>query len=194
LAALLFTRRLFSGVRRSGLVVAGFGEDEVFPSLRSFHLETIVNNRLKYVLIQETDITHDMTASITPFAQSEMAETFVEGVDPRYAKHAEGHLDRLFSGLPGAIVGNIPGLTPVEQATILPHLKSAIKKLLDDFKKRMKAFQRQAYIDSTLDVVSVLPTDDLAVMAETLVSLRRKSVLRRGFGAEVVWRGGEDGG
>src|SRR3972149_633108 len=32
----------------SGMVVAGFGEEDTFPSLHSFEVEGIANNKLKY--------------------------------------------------------------------------------------------------------------------------------------------------
>lgn len=170
LVELLFTRQVFEHPG-SGLVVAGFGEDEFFPSLRSFHIETIVNNRLKYQSQEPTEINEHTYASIVPFAQREMADSFITGVDPRYQKRAEGHLDTLFSGLPAAIVNSIGRPRNKTKRSMLSKLGTATQKLLEDYKTEMAEFQRKTYVSAVLDVVRILPADELAIMAETLVSL-----------------------
>jgi polyhydroxyalkanoate synthesis regulator phasin len=52
----------------SGVVIAGFGEKDTFPSLESFDIEGIVNNKLKYGEHHTAKIDFDMGASIIPFA------------------------------------------------------------------------------------------------------------------------------
>ncbi|OIP26666.1 MAG: hypothetical protein COY46_01975 [Chloroflexi bacterium CG_4_10_14_0_8_um_filter_46_9] len=47
ISASLFSKDIFPA-NISGVVIAGFGEKEPFPSLKSFDVEGIVNNRLKY--------------------------------------------------------------------------------------------------------------------------------------------------
>ena len=167
---LLFTRQVF-GPAFSGLVVAGFGEDEFFPSMRSFHLETIVNNRVKYQSRESSEIDEHTSASITAFAQREMVETFITGVDPGYKQLAEGHLDTLFSGRPAAIVNSISGPDDKTKKAMLSQLGTATQRLLEDYKREMAKFQQETYVDAVLNVVGILPADELAIMAETLVSL-----------------------
>ena len=45
----------------SGIVIAGFGEKDTFPSLESFHIEGIANNRLKYKVYKSAKINFDTT-------------------------------------------------------------------------------------------------------------------------------------
>lgn len=49
IASSLFSKFPEGIVKRdiSGIVIAGFGEKDIFPALESFHIEGIVNNRLK---------------------------------------------------------------------------------------------------------------------------------------------------
>jgi hypothetical protein len=61
----------------SGVVVAGFGEKDTFPSLESFDIEGIVNNKLKYGEHHTGKIDFEVGASIIPFAQKEMVYTFM---------------------------------------------------------------------------------------------------------------------
>lgn len=91
----------------SGVVIAGFGEKEAFPSLKSFHVEGIVINKLKFEEQISAKIDYDTSASIVPFAQSEMVYTFMEGVDPFYKNIEESYLTHIFSEYTETIVDNI---------------------------------------------------------------------------------------
>ena len=66
----------------TGVVIAGFGSEEKFPTLISLQLDGFVNGRLKYIKKEEVDI--DRTgpkASVIPFAQKEMVDRFLFGLD-----------------------------------------------------------------------------------------------------------------
>ena len=63
----------------SGIVIAGFGSNDLYPSLVFYKVEGMVNNKLKYKLEAKEKIGRDSTASIVPFAQHEMVYTFIEG-------------------------------------------------------------------------------------------------------------------
>lgn len=69
----------------SGLVVAGFGEDELLPSLISFDIDGIISGRLKIIETNRHDTTRKSRGAIIPFAQTDMVHRFMEGVDPDYA-------------------------------------------------------------------------------------------------------------
>jgi len=81
IAGSLFSKDIFP-VNISGVVIAGFGEKDTFPSLKSFDIEGIVNNKLKYKEQLSGEIDFKNTATIIPFAQREMVATFMEGIDP----------------------------------------------------------------------------------------------------------------
>ena len=164
----------------SGVVVAGFGELDVYPRLRTFRLECAVGNELKFKSEKERqcDITDEADGAIIPFAQSEMVSAFMEGVDPLYSQMAQGQLDTLFDNIPSVVTDNLSELLG-QQANImdaqLEEVRAALsagsKKILEDFKSRMGQFQHERYIQPILGVVNVLPVEELASMAETLVSL-----------------------
>lgn len=67
---------------RTGIVIAGFGSDETFPTLVSFEIDGMVCDRLKYVRTNLVSIDHDgPKALVLPFAQIEIAERFLYGLD-----------------------------------------------------------------------------------------------------------------
>src|SRR5438477_2081572 len=94
IAAWLFTKtRLRSD--SSGIVFAGFGTRETFPSLYALRVEGLLLGKLKYIEHNSAKIDFDNEAAIIPFAQSEMVATFIEGVDPFYQGILEAYLKRL---------------------------------------------------------------------------------------------------
>lgn len=69
--------------QRSGIVIAGFGHDDVFPRLRQFQFEVIAAGRLKYTEGNPLRIGPDVQSAIIPFAQDEEVVSFMTGMAPR---------------------------------------------------------------------------------------------------------------
>ncbi len=79
--------RGFIGPLRSGIVVAGFGEDEAMPAFSSISFESLVEGRPRAFMSRSGKITHESLAAVVPFAQQEMVQTFMEGIDPTYDEY-----------------------------------------------------------------------------------------------------------
>jgi len=127
----------------SGAVIAGFGEKDIFPSLESFHLEGIVYNKLKYKNHISQKIDFQTTASLIPFAQSEMVAIFMEGVDPSYRDVEESYLSKIFSEYAVIIVDNIKGYTVEETKKLKGKLLGIGMEILKDHgKKASKLYRR----------------------------------------------------
>ena len=111
IAASLFVKfpHIHSGL--SGLVIAGFGTEDIFPSLQSFLIDGVADNQLKYKIHQIDKIDLNNYASIIPFAQSEMVSSFMEGVEPSYEGFIEKCLSEIFEQYPSVIIDNIDKLS-----------------------------------------------------------------------------------
>lgn len=81
----------------SGIMIAGFGGKDTFPSLESFLIEGIANNKLKYKMDVSVKIDFEIDASITAFAQKEMVKTFIEGIKPSYRDVEESYIFQIFN-------------------------------------------------------------------------------------------------
>jgi hypothetical protein len=166
----------------SGAVIAGFGEKDIFPSLESFHLEGIVYNKLKYKKHISQKIDFQTTASLIPFAQSEMVAIFMEGVDPSYRAVEESYLSKIFSEYAVIIVDNIKGYTVEEKKKLKGKLVGIGKEILKDLGKKLGGYIEKTYSSPVTTVISMLPKDELAAMAESLVNLtsfKRKVTMER---------------
>jgi hypothetical protein len=155
----------------SGLVIAGFGEEETFPSLVSFTIEAKINNILKYKKEKDAAINVDSSAWIIPFAQSEMVATFIEGVDPSYNKIISDYLSEYFEKYPDYIVDSIETVDITKKQEFSKKLKEIGLSILSDFNKRLQDYRRVYHINPITNAVSFLPKDELAAMAESLVNL-----------------------
>ncbi len=163
------TEVVHSGV--SGVVVAGFGEKDIFPSLHSFLIEGMANNYLKYREDKHIEITFDNNASIVPFAQSEMVATFMEGVEPGYETVIENFLSRIFNEYPQLIIDKIDKIDDNEKISLKEKLKEISGKEFNLYKKRLGDYRSKNFVEPVIKVVAMLPKDELAAMAESLVNL-----------------------
>ena len=155
----------------SGVVIAGFGEKDIFPSLVSYIIELVINNRLKYNNFGTTKITYDSGAAIIPFAQREMVTTFMEGIDPDYMKIKDSYISQIFKKYPEMIVSHIKGYSESDKIELENKLKEVGNELLNDLKKKLSKYRTEHYSMPIINVVAGLPKDELAKMAESLISL-----------------------
>ncbi len=155
----------------SGAVIAGFGTKDAFPSLQSFAIEGMANNRLKYKEDRHREITFQMNASIVPFAQQEMVFSFMEGVEPNYQAVIERDLSQIFENYPRVIIDSIGKLDDTEKTDLKQKLRDLSSELFDKYVKKLKNYRRKNYVDPVMKVVAMLPKDELAAMAESLVNL-----------------------
>lgn len=166
----------------SGVVVAGFGEKDSFPLVKAFDLEGVVNNRLIYREVYSRHIDFSTTAAIMPFAQREMVSTFMEGIAPNLEDYMMGYLSEIFSKYPGIILSEIKALDNDQRNTLTAKLKKASEKIFKDYQKAMQMQIKNDYVDPVIKVVEMLPKNELAEMAEALVSLtsfKRKVTMER---------------
>lgn len=174
ISASLFSKDIFP-VGISGVVIAGFGDGkgETFPSLKSFDIEGIVNNKLKYRYSKNSsaEIGFENNATIIPFAQREMVTTFMEGIDPYLHDQTEGYLSEIFDKYPEIIVDNIEKYDSNEKRQLKKKLKKVSTKIFLDYKEHVETYRTENYVNPVIRVVGMLPKDELAAMAESLISL-----------------------
>lgn len=155
----------------SGVVIAGFGDEDTFPSLGSFHIEGIVNNKLKYEEHISVKIDFETSASIIPLAQREMVDIFMEGVDPSYRDIEESYLFTIFNEYAGIVVDSLESYIDEEKKQLKEKLVKIGEEILKGHSEKLEDYREENYISPVTSVVSMLPKDELAAMAESLVNL-----------------------
>lgn len=157
----------------SGVVIAGFGGTDLYPSVITHRVESVVLNRLRYLHVpRESDrMTATRRASVVPFAQREMVDSFMAGIDPKFHEKIINELVTTFDIYPAEIIKRLPGLRKKQREALLGSLKTVGGDLAKVFNKMIEDYRLKQHIIPVVRAVSVLPKEELASMAEALVSL-----------------------
>jgi len=189
IAVALFVRRP-PGIRNqsvSGVVFAGFGEDDTFPSLSSYLVQGVVDQVLQAELDREASIGDDLGAFIAPFAQGEMVALFMEGVNPDYQKAIEKDLADIVQGLPGIVVDSLTNVNEEGKKALKTRIGPIAQGVLRQYIDKLKQYRHDTFVNPVVAAVAMLPKDELATMAESLVSL---TSFKRRFSMESETVGG----
>jgi hypothetical protein len=137
-----------------------------------------VAGRLKYEVNERryAEISAHTGSAIVPFAQTDAFTLFVEGMDPTYAAAAYGFVFEALREFPQRIITSLD-LDPAVRDEVLGQWYGVSDALFQEFYQRAREQQHKQYVTPLLEVIEVLPKDELAAVAEALVnltSLRRK--------------------
>jgi hypothetical protein len=139
-------------------------------------LDSIIDGKIRVMEDQGRRVqitTSEVTASVTAFAQSEMVQLFMEGIDGDYREFVRGFFSvSLFKGYP-SMVGKILNklATPKDKDRVLRKLRGAAKRLASEWESAMLTYSHETFTDPIVDIVAQLPKEELAAMAEALVNL-----------------------
>ena len=158
-------------ISASGVVIAGFGEDDLYPSVVSYEIEGVINDTLKYKEGRGVSINADYPAALIAFAQQDMVEGFMRGVAPDYRQMLTEYLTVLFNVYPDELVKSLKRLKPSEKVALVTKLKDTGQTLASSFWDAVNGWTLDKNVNPILNTVAVLPMDELASMAESLVNL-----------------------
>ena len=124
----------------SGVVVAGFGTDQIFPSLSHELVDGVIAGkvrtcRLASVQIGDSPNVEDTAnAGIYAFAQRDMVNVFMNGIHPSYSA-LEGFIGEKFASLIEYVNNSVKDvLSPNEQVNFVNRMEQERSGILNDFK------------------------------------------------------------
>jgi hypothetical protein len=177
---------LFSDYK-SGIVIAGYGDEEHYPQVIVIETDGFVADKLKTKIASESSITEENPADVLAFAQFDVSSLFIEGVDPQYQKKVMGAVDKLLEGIPD-IAKNHFGLDDnAETNNKVQSLKNALKSTYTVLEAELDQHRGQASVQPLMEAVRFLDKEDAANLAESLVSL---TALKRRVSLAVETVGG----
>jgi hypothetical protein len=170
----------------SGIVFAGYGNNEIFPSLIPIKISVVINNRLKYIEDDDNKgvISHTVPSVISPFAQVDVIDTILAGADPGiYNLYLRQFQD--FIKKHNQTIANLVQPADATIADQIRHIDVApLRTALDTLISQNRI---KFYINPMMNAVSTLSKEDLAEMAESLIYL---TYLKRRFTASEESVGG----
>lgn len=156
----------------SGIVIAGFGDDEVYPQVETYHIGgRVCGNVQKYRVKNEcANITNVNSAQIIGFAQDDVIEMFMRGVHPvfyktsldAYGEMLDRTVDRLLD------IFGISEKVKKEKHRDIDSLQNQAKEKLME---QIEAYAQEKFINPTMLVVDLLPPLEVAELAEAMINL-----------------------
>ncbi len=151
----------------TGLVIAGFGADEMYPALHHVCVEHPITGQAR-AGVQYTQLGEDTTALIKPFAQQEMVRTFLSGIHPDYRRKVRESIAGAFERYKDAALDEVDD---ADRPSAADSLRATAEDLADDLVEKFTAFEQEEMWGPIIDMVENLGKDELAEVAETLVNL-----------------------
>ena len=156
----------------SGVVVTGFGSDQWFPALSHCLVDGVVGGRVRICNLEPIHIGEDKSAYIRPFAQKEMIATFMNGVHPDYRQAVEYFIDMMVELLIDYFKSDLRSAISTEHRNDLSTAMERIRsKVTLEVTNKMDEYIQVHHSDPIMKIVSLLPKEELADMAEALLSL-----------------------
>ncbi|WP_297371875.1 hypothetical protein [Acidocella sp.] len=187
ICGLALVRNHFSAFS-TGMVFFGFGDDEIFPSVQSIELDGIVCGKLKISESKPVEIANlPLGAEVIPFAQHEMVDRFLDGVDPRYERYLRVGMRKAIQDFGDNLIDQHFSGTPADKVIAKRKMRSARTVLVNEFQNRAEKFKEEKFKSGILDMVRFMPKQELAHMAESLVNL---TTIKRHVSAEKETVGG----
>lgn len=156
----------------TGLVITGFGEDEIFPSLKEEQVDGAIFDCCRIISGDYIDIDRRReTVYVKAFAQDDVVNSFLHGVDDRYKQYLFRMLNVFMGDFLNEILKDHTSYDEEEKNVVRTLVRSRVKDSIDGFKSKMSNFCSNNYIMPVEDVLRSAPKDELAHVAEALVSL-----------------------
>lgn len=154
----------------TGLIFTGFGEEEIYPALIPVNVSFAVEDRLRFYVEdnKSATITNDNNGAICPFAQTDVIDTILTGIDPRLDDIYLKNFEEFFTKYNHEILNLIGDGNPEASAQIK---ELNITQILSEYSKKNLETKQTNYIFPLMNAISSLSKEDLAEMAESLIYL-----------------------
>lgn len=174
----------------TGLAFVGFGEEEIFPSIKALKIATMVDERLRYQFDEDNSVNISNVepvhhAGVIPLAQTDVIYTILTGIAPELDDLYIESTEKIIQGLKKKAQQHFSGLDPKAYS----EWNTALDSLQEGYLKEITTAKYKKFIAPLLDAVATLSKEDLAEMAESLIYLtyikRRITLAEESVGGPV---------
>lgn len=86
-------------INASGIVISGFGENDIFPSVITYDIHGVYDNKLLFRINKDKTIINsnvaNMKSAIIPFAQEDVVRSFLEGIHPELFEYSMNYTNEI---------------------------------------------------------------------------------------------------
>jgi hypothetical protein len=163
------SRNLFSP-NSSGIVVAGFGCEELFPALVHYDTDGYLGKEIKVNLRRHRQISRKRTSSIVPFAQGDMVARFMDGIDPEYSRFIHVMFTKATISACKAVLDKY-GKEESKTEEVFSSIIAAAMESAKQTSGEAVEFQKKKFSNPIVSMIAMLSKDELPNLAESLVAL-----------------------
>ncbi|MCQ2172737.1 MAG: hypothetical protein MJZ17_08325 [Bacteroidales bacterium] len=156
----------------TGIVFVGYGSDELFPSLIPVYVSGIVDGRIRYTYSrdEEEHIGWDNASAICPFAQCDVMMTVMKGISPAFRKKVDEATSEAVSMTMEKMIEAMKA-AGVDAGTIAKVQETDLRDVTNKHEEQIQDFIQTEYVNGLVDTVEAFGVDDMANMAESLISI-----------------------
>lgn len=175
----------------TGIVIAGFNENEMYPSCMQFNIHFNYNNEVK---ISNFDclINYDGNA-IIPFAQKDVVKTFISGIDEEIKKSITLYFYQFTKEYLKKLKDELNSNNNLKNKS-LKEINQEFDKFIENCENQpyehLKAIEKfeASFTKPILNSIGGLPKNELANMGESLIHI---TSLKRKISADLESVGGD---
>ena len=160
-----------SSGQTSGVVIAGFGDRDIFPALSELSIEGMVLNALKLQHGRKIILAPNDPSRIMAFAQTDMVRQFMEGIAPNYIRYLHNSVISHLRTYTEELLDTLHKYLELDTERLRSELGKYFPKMADSFVEYVNLLGAKHFSQPIMSVVAMLPKEQLAEMAESLVSL-----------------------
>jgi hypothetical protein len=173
----LFVQKEVLSPTRTGIVVAGFGSKEKFPSLIWYETDGVLGGHLKFREAAFIDIDRSgQRAAVLPFAQQDMVERFLYGLDVEIEQDVMAFCGEAIPEIANSLLDEA-NVADADRARLNAQARTAEKAFLDQLTSSAFDKIRQSARTEIEGMIEFMPKPEMAKMAEALIDLT--SIKRR---------------
>ncbi len=148
----------------TGVVIAGYGEDQIFPAYEHLNIYGHVGGELSFLRLNGFEVTHRESAMIQPLAQASMINMFTEGFSPSLEQILSKEGEKVFNSVFIELASRGIAVDQATQAAI-------VQKCHPEFMHGWKRENWTENFNPLLGVIQNLSVQEMAHLAESLLGL-----------------------
>ena len=156
----------------TGVVFAGFGARDTFPSMRSYLSSSVILGILKRRQDRAADMRSDSGPVVQPFAQDRMIRTFLTGMDQYLRMFLYGETLKLSMNLVSDVIKRAPALSEAQRQTLFQdYSENNMRHALREFFRSIDGYQYTVHTAPIYRAIGALPKRELGETASSLIKL-----------------------
>lgn len=148
----------------TGVVIAGYGEDQIFPAYEHLNIYGHIGGELCFKRLKGFEVTHSESAMIQPLAQASMINMFTGGFSPSLEQILSVEGEKVFDSVFAELASRGIAVDHATRAVI-------VKKCHPEFMHGWKLENWTKNFHPLLGVIQNLSVQEMAHLAESLLGL-----------------------